>query len=60
MVLGITGISDGLDGASDLLELAAEEADEDTMQAVIKDLGTFERDVAALEFRRMSARSAAR
>jgi len=53
VVLGITRISDGLDGASDLLELAAEEADEDTMQAVIKDIGTFERDVAVLEFRRM-------
>ena len=43
----------GLGDAGDLLELAREEDDEDTVTAVEKDLADFEERVAGLEFRRM-------
>lgn len=42
-----------LDDAQDLLELAADEQDEATVDAVVLDLHGFEKKVAALEFRRM-------
>lgn len=42
-----------LDDAQDLLELAADEQDQATVDAVILDLQGFEQKVAALEFRRM-------
>ena len=43
----------GLADASDLLEMAAEEADADTVDAVATDLEGFEQRVGDLEFRRM-------
>lgn len=42
-----------MDDAADLLELAKEEDDEETMQAVVEDLAEFETRVGELEFRRM-------
>jgi peptide chain release factor 2 len=50
-LLGTLGGS--ITDASDLLELAREEGDEDTAQAVARDLERFDRELAALEFRRM-------
>ena len=44
---------DGLADAKDLLELAAEEDDEETTQSVESDLQSMEQMVADLEFRRM-------
>ncbi len=46
-------MSSGLDDAGELLELAVEEGDEDTIGEVVNDLGGFEQRVAGLEFRRM-------
>ena len=43
----------GLGDASDLLEMAAEEGDTDTVDAVAADLAGFEQRVGELEFRRM-------
>ncbi len=43
----------GLNDAADLLEMAADEGDEDTVEAVSADLEVFERQIAELEFRRM-------
>jgi peptide chain release factor 2 len=43
----------GLNDAQELLELAAEEEDEATVNAVVTDLEVYESKVAALEFRRM-------
>lgn len=51
----IDGLDNGLTDASDLLEMAREENDEDTVSAVATDLDDFEKKVAALEFRRMFA-----
>jgi len=43
----------GLGDAADLLEMAREEDDEDTVSAVVTDLAELEGKVAGLEFRRM-------
>ena len=43
----------GLSDAHDLLELAVEEDDEDTISELVSDLERFEREVDGLEFRRM-------
>jgi peptide chain release factor 2 len=43
----------GLGDAQDLLDMAREEDDAETVDAVAADLATFEEKVAALEFRRM-------
>ncbi len=43
----------GLNDAGDLLEMAREEDDEDTVTAVAADLASYEERVARLEFRRM-------
>lgn len=43
----------GLEDAGELLEMAREEADEATLASVAGDLGRYEQEVAALEFRRM-------
>ena len=43
----------GLQDAAELLALAAEEQDEDTLQSVVADLDRMEREVEGLEFRRM-------
>jgi peptide chain release factor 2 len=45
----------GLADANDLLEMAEEEDDEDTVDSVTSDLGGFEEEIAGLEFRRMFA-----
>ena len=43
----------GLDDTLDLLQMAAEEDDQETVDAVIADIDVFEKQVAELEFRRM-------
>ncbi len=43
----------GLGDARELLELAQEEGDEDTLAAIAEDLANFDKTVADLEFRRM-------
>ena len=53
MVDLIDSLESGLTDAKDLLEMAREEDDEDTLSAVVDDLSDFETRVAALEFRRM-------
>ena len=46
-------MTQNLQDASDLLEMAAEEGDQDTLDAVEDDLLSLESDIAKLEFRRM-------
>ena len=46
-------IRDGVAEASELLEMAQEEQDEETFEAVIKDTKSLEKDTAELEFQRM-------
>ncbi|MGV6827227.1 MAG: peptide chain release factor 2 [bacterium] len=53
VVSNIDEISTGLEDAGDLLEMAVEEQDEDTLSAVEEDLEQYEQTVAGLEFRRM-------
>ena len=53
MVVGLDEIGDGIDDARDLLQMAADEEDEETVSAVVKDLDGLERRVAELEFQRM-------
>ncbi len=53
MVLTLDELHDGLNDARDLLEMAVEEGDEETVGSVVSDLEEFERKVADLEFRRM-------
>ncbi len=48
-------LESGLGDATDLLEMAREENDEETLKAVIDDLANYEERVAGLEFRRMFA-----
>ncbi|WP_340649056.1 peptide chain release factor 2 [Pseudoxanthomonas winnipegensis] len=52
-VNGIRDLTEGLNGASELLELAEMESDEDTANAVVADVERFARDVDKLEFQRM-------
>jgi peptide chain release factor 2 len=49
----INDLEVGLSDAAELLEMAVEEEDEETIDTVIKDLAIFEKQVAQLEFRRM-------
>jgi len=49
----INELDRGLTDAEELLLMAVEEDDEDTVETVIVDLAHFEKQVAALEFRRM-------
>lgn len=49
----LDALSSGLVDAFDLLEMAREEDDEDTVDAVAADLASLEERVAGLEFRRM-------
>ncbi|MEE9334877.1 MAG: peptide chain release factor 2 [Granulosicoccaceae bacterium] len=49
----INALDNGLGDAADLLEMAKEEDDEDTLNSVVTDLSDFETRVAGLEFRRM-------
>ncbi len=46
-------LTDGLTDARDLLQLAADEQDAATADAVAKDLESYEKELAAMEFRRM-------
>ncbi len=48
-------LTTGLNDAGELLDLAAEEEDADTVDEVVADLAQFETRLAALEFRRMFA-----
>ncbi|PZP61836.1 MULTISPECIES: peptide chain release factor 2 [Pseudoxanthomonas] len=52
-VNGIRDLTEGLNGASELLELAEMESDEDTANAVVADVERYARDVDKLEFQRM-------
>ncbi len=49
----INDLEQGLNDAEELLEMAVEEDDEDTVETVKEDLERFETQVAKLEFRRM-------
>jgi peptide chain release factor 2 len=49
----LTDLEEGLRDAADLLELAREENDQDTLQAVLSDVEAMEARVARLEFQRM-------
>ncbi len=51
----LDALDSGLVEASDLLDMAREEDDEDTVDAVATDLASLEERVAGLEFRRMFA-----
>ncbi len=53
IVDNIREIEEGLRDASELLSIAAEEKDMDTVQAVEKDVNKFEKKVEELEFHRM-------
>ncbi len=53
VVHGLERISSGLDEAADLLTMAVEEADEETLEAVVADLNGLRSQVERLEFQRM-------
>jgi peptide chain release factor 2 len=53
VVHGISHLTTGLQDAHELLDMAAEEADEATISGVESDLARMEGEVAELEFRRM-------
>ncbi len=53
VVGGIRDLTDGLNGAGELLELAEMENDEGTAQAVVDDVERYAKDVEKLEFQRM-------
>ncbi len=55
VVVTIDELVSGLSDASDLLEMAVEESDSETVDSVVEDLSGFEGRVAELEFRRMFA-----
>jgi len=52
-VNGIRNLTEGLEGATELLELAESEQDDDTAQAVVGDVEGFAAEVDKLEFQRM-------
>ena len=52
-MLTLQNISSGLDDSRELLELAVEESDEDSILSVQDDLNNMEKEIAELEFRRM-------
>jgi len=53
VVLTLNNMSRSLQDASELLEFAAEENDQETLDAVEEDIHALEADIARLEFRRM-------
>jgi len=53
IVLTIETLNNGLSDASELLEMAVEEDDEESVQSVVDDLAAMEKRVEELEFRRM-------
>jgi peptide chain release factor 2 len=52
-VRGLERLGQGAQENSELLEMAAEEADEATLDAIVRDVAGLESEVAKLEFRRM-------
>jgi peptide chain release factor 2 len=55
IVAVLSELGANLSESADLLQMAAEEDDQDTVAAVVVDLDRLEQDLAALEFRRMFA-----
>ena len=55
VVINIDELTAGLTDAGDLLEMAVEEGDEDTVDSVASDVQDYEKRVGELEFRRMFA-----
>ncbi len=53
IVLNIDELGGGLDDGADLLQMAIDEGDADTVDSIAEDVDTYERRVAELEFRRM-------
>ncbi len=53
IVLTIENMNNGLSDAAELLEMAIEEDDESSVEAVVSDLGAMEKQIEELEFRRM-------
>ncbi|MBB6183340.1 peptide chain release factor 2 [Oleiagrimonas soli] len=53
IVTGIDGLTSGLSDAGELLELAADDGDEDTVRSIQDDVGALARRVDQLEFQRM-------
>jgi peptide chain release factor 2 len=53
IVSGIDRITSGLDDAGELLEMAAADGDEATVQSVVNDVTKIDGDVSKLEFQRM-------
>jgi len=53
VVVGLDELDAGLSDASDLLALAAEEADPEAVDAVVADVADYARRIGELEFRRM-------
>ncbi len=53
VVLVLDRVGDGLKDAGELFEMAREENDDDTLNAVLVDVDGIEKDIASLEFRRM-------
>lgn len=53
IVYGIRDLTSHLTDAKDLLELCEMENDDDSLEVVLSDLSTYEKEVEALEFRRM-------
>jgi len=51
----VSELETGLVDAAELLDMAVEEADSETVDTVVEDLAVFEEKVAGLEFRRMFA-----
>ena len=53
VVLVLNNMSRTLEDASELLEMAADESDQETLDSIYADLDGLEQDIARLEFRRM-------
>ncbi len=53
VVVVLDRVADGLKDAGELFEMAREENDDDTLNAVAADVETIEKDIGGLEFRRM-------
>ncbi len=53
MVVGLDELTTGLADAGELLAMAIEEDDDDTVTEVVADIAKFEKTVSGLEFRRM-------
>ena len=53
VVLGLDQLTSGLADGADLLEMAVEEGDEDTVDSIAEDVESYTKQVETLEFRRM-------